>query len=272
MKLFCIGSAVMAFCLVLFTLADGDNVLPTNVTAATSIGSTVSEPSVEPLWMKTDTGTDTGYIVPCESLPVISAEDIPESEKEQMIAEVVMLWEMFFDDENASPSDPRRMKFQEYASYLVDSILLFQDRPTAIGGQLPKSNNLHALIATMVTFESSVTSGVIGMYKNKREVGLMQVHGKALAGFTREQVVSNPKLGLLLGIRWLAAQIPTCYPHGAPDYFSYEDWLGPLSVYAGGPNAIRGNGSCKRFDISRKRVNRMMMYEKRIDYEMSLRD
>ena len=225
-------------------------------------------------WMKIDTDIDTTEITLCDELPVISADDIPESEikREQRISEVVMLWEMFFDDDSAPPSDPRRHRFEEFAGYVVDVVRMYEERQTDIGGQLPKGFKTHLIIATMISRESSVTFEVIGRCGNKREVGLLQLHGKSLAGFTREQVARNPKLGIILGVRWLAVQIKTCFPNGAPELFTYEDWLGPLSVYAGGQNAIRKDGSCKRFSVAHDRVDRMILYESRINYEMSLRD
>lgn len=255
---------------------DSKNDLLPNVSADDSVVTTPVEQVVEygvvdSPWFRDDPG-EVGF-APCEEIHVISAEDIPESEikKERMISEVVMTWDMFLDDEGAPVSDPRRAKFEEYAQYLVDSVFLFQDRPTDIGGQLPKSDNIHFLISTMVTFESSVISGVVGKYKGNKEVGLMQTHGKALAGFSREQVKNNPKLGLLLGVRWLAVQIHTCYPNGAPENFIHDDWIGPLSAYAGGPKGIRTDGRCRRFTKSNERVAKMMMYENRVKHEMSLR-
>jgi hypothetical protein len=263
MKIICMICTIVflaSFCFVFFAVVSSDS--------ASAVGSKAQVQ--KPPWMVPRTDTDTDTILLCDELQVLDRADIPESEKkkERMIAEVVMLWEMFLDDDNASPSDPRRVNFEEYAEYLVDAVRLFQDNPTSIGGQLPKSENIHYLIAQMITKESSVTPGVVG---TRGEVCLMQLHGKALAGFTPDQVRRNPRLCLILGVRWLAAQIPTCYPDGAPEYFMHEDWLGPLSVYAGGQNAIRKDGSCKRFGVAHDRVNKMMIYENRIKHEMSLR-
>ncbi len=178
-----------------------------------------------------------------------------------------MLWETFFDDESARPSDKRRDRFHEFAEYLVDIVIMYQNKPTDIGGQLPKHRNVHLLFATMVTIESSVDHTVVGPGP-RHEVGLLQCHGEALVGYDPATVRRNPRLGLLLGIRWAASKVPKCprkdiLDQGWDDY----DWLGPLSLYAGGAaRAKRKNGTCKHFPVSRKRVDRTLMYRTRIDY------
>jgi len=186
-----------------------------------------------------------------------------------MISEVVMLWTMFFDDEDAPQADPRRDRFQEFAEYLVDTVIMYQDSPTDIGGQLPKQRNVHLLIAQVVTKESSVTPDVVGP---QGEVGLMQImptNKIALAGYLPETVQHNPRLGLILGIRWLAHMVSECpqndiFEVGWDDY----NWLGPLSVYAGGQKAKRKNGTCMSFDIARDRIAMTLFYRSRIDHAM----
>lgn len=186
--------------------------------------------------------------------------------RDQMVREVVALWEMYFDDDRAPADDPRRARFEEHARDLADAVILYQDEPTDIGGQLPGHRDDHLIVAYMVAKESSVTYDAIGT--SHGEVGLLQLHGVSLAGYQLEQVQHNPRLGLLLGVRWLAAQLPKCrrqedlYDVG----WTTEDWTGPLSLYAGGPKAIRKDGTCSRYGTMRDRVARVRLYRTRIDH------
>ncbi len=187
-----------------------------------------------------------------------------------MIAEIEELWTMFFDDDNAKDRDKRRDRFNDHATDLADAVVMYQDAPTDIGGQLPMHENVHLLMAWMVAKESSITYDAVG---DKGEVGLMQImpnNRKALAGYSPDQVQHNPKLGLLLGVRWMAAMIEECPDTDVFDVgWSDHSWLGPLSVYAGGPNAIRKNGTCKVFKTARERIARVLMYRSRIEQEKS---
>lgn len=188
--------------------------------------------------------------------------------RDQMVREVVALWEMYFDDDRAPASDPRRARFWEHARDLADAVILYQDEPTDIGGQLPGHRDDHLIVAYMVAKESSVTYDVVGT--SHGEVGLLQLHGVSLAGYSPEAVQYNPRLGLMLGVRWLAAQLPKCkrqtnlYEVG----WSTDDWTGPLSLYAGGPKAIRKDGTCARYGTMRERVDRVRLYRVRINHEI----
>ncbi len=204
----------------------------------------------------------------CEELPVVDPTDIPEYEisRERMVREVVALWDAFFDLDNASENDFRRDTFELYAEYLADMVITFQNKPTDIGGQLPKHPHTHLLLATMVTLESSVTTDVVG---GKREGGLLQVHGKAQAGIDLAEIRRRPRLGIFLGVRWLAAQIPKCHPEGVKDGdWTDEHWLGPLSLYAAGPRGYRKDGTCKRLGVSKKRIAKTRMYAALVSNEI----
>ncbi len=201
-------------------------------------------------------------------------EDVPESDVSwhQMVQDTVMLWELFFDNDNAPIDDPRRDNFELYAEYLADAIITYQNQETDIGGRLPRHPSTHYLLATMVTKESSVTHDVVGKMHKKFEVGLLQTHGTALAGIRKDVVRKKPKLGLLLGVRWLAAQIARCHPEGIDDRnWTEEDWLEPLSVYAGGPKAIRADGTCKVFKVAKERLKQMRLYQDWVEGEMAVR-
>jgi len=190
----------------------------------------------------------------------------------RMVEEVIQLWEMWFDDEGAKDMDPRRERFQEFAEYVVDAVRMYQDGPTDIGGQLPNALNDHLVVAYWIAKESSVTPNVVNDGENGRgEVCLMQLHGKALAGYSPDKVLHNPRLCVLLGTRWIASQIPKCKQNGAGgvygDQFAWEDsdWIGPMSVYAGGPNALKKKGKCARFGKVRERIDAVRFYRARID-------
>lgn len=219
-------------------------------------------------WLVPGTDTDSA-IIPCEALEIIEEQDRAQYEvsKERMVQEVVTLWSVFFDDDNASETDPRRAHFWEYAEYLVNAVLMYQETKTDIGGKLPKHQNTHLLLANMVTKESSVTPNVEG---KRGEVGLIQIHGPGpMIAHNKRQVKENPKLGILLGARWLASRIPQCFPDGLPDEWNDEDWLGPLSVYAGGGKAYdKRKKRCKILGVAKKRVRKMKYYRTRVDHEL----
>jgi hypothetical protein len=198
----------------------------------------------------------------CEELPLVDPADIPEYEigREEMVQEIIALWNAFFKKDNAPANDFRRDTFETYAEYLTDTIITFQNQPTDIGGQLPRHPNTHLLIATMVTLESSVTFDAVGK-KNEGESGLLQIHGKAREGIDYIEIRRRPKLGLFLGVRWLASRIPECYPNGINDEdWTDEHWLGPLSLYAAGQRGYRKNGTCKHLKVSKKRIRLTKMY------------
>jgi hypothetical protein len=190
--------------------------------------------------------------------------DVPEYKQrpEEMVSEVVSLWEMFFDDDNAPPRDWRRRNFQKYAEYLVQAVLMYQEVPTDIGGKLPKDRNTHLVAAQIVTMESSMRPGVVGV---RGEVGLMQVmpRGPAMAGYSTSRVKKTPEIGIRLGVRWLAYSVGKCV--GDVDEWSDDDWLGPLSFYSGGSRAVRKNGTCCVFGIAKRRLEDVLNYRKRID-------
>lgn len=192
-----------------------------------------------------------------------------ESDRDRMIEEVVLAWNIFLDDGYASKNDHRRKCLREYADYLVDTVVMYQKEPTDIGGQLPLHGDAHLIIANRVSKESSIYPDVVG---KKGEVGLMQVMpgGPAIAGYDPQKVKDNPKLGLLLGIRWLASRIPKCKRTDALDLgWSEYDWLGPLTLYVAGPKAKRKDGTCKIYGSARKLVKKTLIYRTRIDYAKS---
>lgn len=211
-----------------------------------------------------------GYIKIHEEIDDFPQEVLTEKEiyKKQTIKEVVLLWTMFLDHGGASPDDSRRDKLEDYAEHLVDAVTVYQNTETDIGGRLPKGKNSHLIVAQSISQESSIRPGVVG--RKKGEVGLLQVHGIALAGVEPEVVKNNPKVGIFLGVRWLAASVDSCFPRGFDDdKWTDDNWIRVLSVYqAGEKRAIGKNGRCKRLGVSRKRVRKMNMYRTWIDIEL----
>lgn len=231
-------------------------------------------PPVEPdlSYLEPAPEADTDPII-CEELPILAEEDVPEYEvpRSRKVEEVVTLWELYFDDENAPKTDPRREHFYEWAELLMDSVEMYQQNPTDIGGQFPDHKNDHLVMAYTAAKESSVTPDV----KSKSEHGevcFMQLHGQALAGYSPEKVQHNPRLCFLLGARWLASRIPACDQYDNRLLFVEEwgdwDWVGPLSFYAGGPRALKKGGGCKSFDTMKARVTKVLFYRMRVDSEL----
>jgi hypothetical protein len=189
----------------------------------------------------------------------------PETRRQRMIREIIGIWRLFFKDEAVKPEDPRWSKIPIYAAQLTDAITIYQETETDRGGRLPVHDSTHRIMAVMVTLETALRAK-IQRKSRQREVGLMQVHGHALAGYSRARVRRTPFLGLLLGARWVAVSINECLPDGFDDQsWELTSWFGPLSAYgAGSGKAKRDDGTCKTFPIAIARVNLVRMYMKRI--------
>jgi hypothetical protein len=200
--------------------------------------------------------------------PEIVAEESAKNQaiskyKDRMILDITAVWEMFLDDANIGPNDSRWQMIPIHAKELADAIITYQNEPTDIGGRLPKHRTTHILMAVMVTKESSLRHKAKG---GLGEVGLMQIHGRALAGYNPNVVRHNSRLGVTLGVRWFAAQMDKCKGYEKPrENWRTNDWIQPLSLYAGGPNAIsKKTGHCKRFRIAKERINLTKLYLTRI--------
>ena len=208
---------------------------------------------------------DDPYGTICEDLDPVTIPAVVRSEEpnsDERSAEVVALWEMFFDDDHAPRYDRRRRDFKRFAKYLVKAVDRYQEATTNIGGQLPKSKNTHLVAAQIITRESSITTNVVG---SRGEVGLMQVmpRGPAIDGHNPRKIIRDPELGIRLGVRWLAHAVGKCQKN--IDEWKDNDWLGPLSFYQGGPQAIRKNGRCRIFKSAQERLRKTLLYRERID-------
>lgn len=172
-------------------------------------------------------------------------------EKNRMIQEIHETWENIFDSVNASPDDDRRSLFNYYATLTSDVIRKYQNKNYYSKFYLPNNRYTHILISWMIYKESSVNHLAISKTK-RREVGLLQVWGAALKKKSRKEVLSNPKLGLELGISWLAENIYDCKMENKIKRI--EDWGGVLSYYGMGPRAKKGNKCSPNFLFSKKRI------------------
>jgi hypothetical protein len=193
--------------------------------------------------------------------------------REVMIRDIIGVWKLAFRDDRAKPKDKRRKKFREYAEHLANAVLMYQEEPVEVNGrmvQLPKHRSSHLIMAYIAFKESSLRPRIVGKTKWK-EVGMMQLHGRALAGYSKKQVRYDTQLGIELGVRWATAMLYEC-PSSKwkvkrrPDKWKNYDWLRPLTMYGAGPGrALRPDGKCKVFDFARRRVSKIGTYGARID-------
>lgn len=189
-----------------------------------------------------DAGIDTDFDAVCEE-PV---ED-PEDQLLKMKEEVVKFWNEIFDELEVKKSDKRRGLFDMYAESLVNKTITLQNLD-----KLPKDPYTHLIIAYKTYSESSIRNIIS---KNRlREVGLLQVTGKALQGHTRKEVLNNVELGLSLGIDWLATTIQECGL--SLDNWSIDKWAGPLALYTVGPNKALQKGQCNtKLRVTKRIIN-----------------
>ena len=180
-----------------------------------------------------------------------------------IIKEVVMLWNMWYDDQGIKPHhklNKRREKFKEYGTYLATAVRYFQINKTDMGGILPIDNTSHIIAAVVAAAETAVRPEMIGKLRN--EVGIFQVHGAALNGHKRREVINNPQLGIFLGIRWLTYHTQFCNQKAT----GMDFWKQPLTLYAAGLRAGRyKNKKCKEISVAKRRVRLAKMYRERID-------
>jgi hypothetical protein len=193
-----------------------------------------------------------------EIIPIIK-EDYKKLKKEKKIREIEETWTVIFDEAGASPDDDRRMYFRLYAETIVEILEEFQNKDSKTvkitGVELPKNELIHILIAYIVYRESSVNPTVVGK-KPRREVGLMQAWGRALMGFSREEVRKDFELGLFLGIHWLGTMIQEC-KIDVDSMQTINSWKGPLSLYGAGPKRAIKNGRClTNFRFANRRIKK----------------
>jgi len=185
-----------------------------------------------------------------------------------MTDEIAQVWEIFFDDQGALQSDPRRKMFDVYAAEIAEAIDYYKKNETNIGGQLPNHRSTHIIIATMITRESSVDPTVVG--KKHNEVSLFQLWGKALNGYSSAAVKRNTKLAASLGVRWFAYGMTQCNNNKVPTdtRWQNEDWLRPITAYGASRKNLYKNKKkkeCRIFPFAKRRIATIQTYTERID-------
>ena len=177
--------------------------------------------------------------------------------RQKMINEVVKMWNIWSDKKKVfRRGHPNRKRFKKYARYIVDAVRLYQVKETSHGGKLPMGSNVHLIVAAMAIHETSVRHWIVG--HKKGEVGLLQIHGDALLKYTPEEVKNNPKLGIKLGVRWLAYHTQFCTPNPNDNM---DLWAETLSLYGAGiKRGMNPDGTCRRIWMARKRVKTAKKY------------
>jgi hypothetical protein len=176
---------------------------------------------------------------------------------ETAINDIVTTWTNRFNEAGASKDDSRRNNFYMYAKAIVEVLRYYQNPEFKDLRQysMPDTRYTHILIAEMIYRETSVDHTVMAK-SSRKEVGLIQVHGIALKGHTRAEVRRDYKLGIYLGIDWLAHMISECNME-ADDIVNPKDWLGPLCVYGAGAKRAIKNGHCiTSMKFAKERVNK----------------
>jgi hypothetical protein len=204
---------------------------------------------------------------PAESLTNVGYNSCSKSvcirmSRQDMIDEIVEMWNLWADDEKVyRRGHPQRKKFPKYAKYIVDAVRLYQVKETGIGGKLPMGRNTHLVVAAMAIHETSVRHWIIGWKKG--EVGLLQIHGEGpLLRHSSEKVRRTPRLGIKLGVRWLAYHTQFCTPNPTDDL---DQWAEVLSLYGAGiKRGKKSDGTCRRMMSAKKRVNTTKKYIERI--------
>lgn len=230
--------------------------------------------------IKTETQYETiksHVTIPCvaikeEDKPTVPSEAIEYISVDVMADEIAQVWEIFFDDQQALQSDPRRKMFDVYAKEIAEAIDYYKKNETNIGGQLPNHRSTHIIIAIMITRESSVNPATVG--KRHKEVSLFQLWGKALNGYPPEVVKKSTELAASLGVRWFAYGMTQCNNNRVPTdrRWQNEDWLRPITAYGAKRKSLyknRKKKECRIFPFARRRIITIQTYAERIDSQQA---
>ena len=173
---------------------------------------------------------------------------------ETMIDEIIISWNMSYDDQGIRYDHPLRTNFFKYAVCIVSHLK---------ATNLYKYKDIHLIVAAMVMKESAVHPGVRG--KRRNEVGLLQVHRTAQTGHTKKEISKDYDLGLYLGMRWLSKQIKYCRCFNGKHKDHFDKWLGVMTVYMAGVSKGRDGRKCKVFYGAKNRIRLARKYRKFID-------
>lgn len=205
-----------------------------------------------------------------ETEKLVALSETPEYISIDVMAkEIAEVWELFFDDGKAPYNDPRREMFDIYALEIAQAIDYWKKHKVDIGGSMPDHRSTHIIVAIVITRESSVNPNVVG--KKFGEVSMFQLHGKALNGYSKEEVKRDTKLAAMLGVRWIAHSTSQCKNNRSSwdnKEWKNSDWLRPLTIYGSGPKKVyksKKHRTCKVFRFAKRRTAEISMYQERID-------
>lgn len=203
-----------------------------------------------------------------DSRCVIQYQSATVLPRELIKSDVHTIWNWWLDEQGVNKNHPGRKRLEKFAGHVADAVTYYQTHKTNVGGILPLGRDTHIIIAVKVIKETAIKPWVIG--KKRHEVGLMQVHGEALDGHRRREVINNPRLGVFLGVRWLAYHAQFCGKDPTA-VWTAEDWLGTLTIYGAGLRAGRKGKECKIMSFAIRRVNTTIKYrEMLLDTERNI--
>jgi len=176
---------------------------------------------------------------------------VPQVSNANIVEDLVSVWNDHYDNSGIRENHPNRKNFKKYADQVKNVMerLEAEYKEDGKSKKLPilypeYDRYLHIIIGATIIKETSVRAKVIG--KKRQEVGLMQVHGKALMGHSRKEVLRNPELGIYLGTRWLLH----CILLSGKKITTLEDYGPAFSYYTCG-HKCKG----KMINSARQRLN-----------------
>ena len=192
---------------------------------------------------------------------IILSKNAAKAEKEiaAMTKDIKDFW-IYYYNKKAWPIREKHYKaFDKYSKELAQIVYYFKRNESSLGGKLPDNKDTHIFIAMMVAKETAVNPYVRGKLRN--EVGLLQVHGAALLRHKPKEVLENPKLGLFLGVNWIASKFQTCWKNTDENNWDNTMWYYPITIYAAGEGKGRAyKGKCQTIGVARTRINMTIRY------------
>ena len=252
--------AFVSICVLLLFLATCSQPFMKSTTTLTE--STLNTEKVEP---KED---DSGYYFERIQEEVILTKEKVAAEQEisTMTKEIKDFWIYYYGldkkCEGCKKAWPIRNRhreaFNKHSRQLAEIVYYFKRNDADMGGRLPMHKDTAVFLAMMVVKETAVdpkARGALG------EVGLIQIHKEALRGHTSREVLDNPRLGLFLGVNWVASKFKTCRRSIDINNWNNKMWYKPITIYAAGEGKGRAKrGKCTDIGVARQRVNLAIRY------------
>lgn len=199
---------------------------------------------------------------------IILSKKAVEAEKEiaEMTKDIKDFWIFYYELDmkckgckKAWPIRKRNRKaFDTHSKELAEIVYYFKRKESTFGGKLPMHKDTHIFLAMMVVKETAVDPNARGKLG---EVGLIQIHRDALQGHKSKEILEDPRLGLYLGVDWIASKFKTCWKNLDENNWENKMWYYPLTIYAAGEGDGRARrGKCTSISIVRSRVNMAIRY------------